>query len=172
MSRILGAVLLFFIEPLSLWFYIIYTAAGVTDLLDGFIARITHSQSELGSQLDSVADLILYICLALRILPELYLRLPRVIWAAVATVLAIRLSAYITAYLKFRRFASIHTYLNKLTSAAVFLIPYALLLGVETAYCWTGAVISFLASLEELVIHLISRDYPSGKKSLFLHSKK
>jgi len=35
---------------------IVFVAAGLTDILDGFLARVLHQQTELGSYLDPVAD--------------------------------------------------------------------------------------------------------------------
>ena len=38
----------------------IYTFAGLTDVLDGWLARKTGRASEFGARLDSVADLLFY----------------------------------------------------------------------------------------------------------------
>ena len=46
--RILGTASLLFIEPLSDPFLIVYTLSGITDVLDGFIARKMKTTSELG----------------------------------------------------------------------------------------------------------------------------
>lgn len=42
----------------SLIFITIYLFCGVSDILDGYIARKTKSQSILGAKLDSIADLL------------------------------------------------------------------------------------------------------------------
>lgn len=57
-SRILLVLTLIFIEPLSTTFYIIYFISGISDILDGFIARKYNVTSTLGEKLDSIADLI------------------------------------------------------------------------------------------------------------------
>lgn len=57
-SRILLVLALIFIEPLSTTFYIIYFISGISDILDGFIARKYNVTSTLGEKLDSIADLI------------------------------------------------------------------------------------------------------------------
>ena len=71
MVRIIGSLCLLFVQPLKKPFYIIYTIAGLSDALDGFIARKTNSVSELGSKLDSIADLSFYIVMILRLFPVL-----------------------------------------------------------------------------------------------------
>ena len=60
MLRIVGTVGLLLIRPLTLPFYLLYTFCGITDVLDGTIARATNSTSEFGARLDSIADLIFY----------------------------------------------------------------------------------------------------------------
>ena len=69
--RMLGTLALVFVQPVTLPFFVIYTLCGVSDVLDGWIARATDSTSELGSRLDSAADLMFYVVMMLRILPEL-----------------------------------------------------------------------------------------------------
>ena len=122
--RIAGAVCMIFMPPLTQAFFIIYTLCGVSDVLDGTIARARHSESDFGARLDSIADLLFYAVMLLRIFPVLWERLPRVIWLLVAIVLLMRAASYITAAVKYRRFASLHTLLNKLTGFGVFMIPY------------------------------------------------
>lgn len=170
--RILGAAVLLFLTPLSPAFYLIYTFAGLSDALDGWLARRTHTTSELGKKLDSVADLLFYAVMLLRLLPLLLQRLPLEIWILVCVILAVRIASYLTAAIRHRRFASLHTYLNKITGAAVFLIPYILLLPIEVFLCGLVCVIALAASVEELLIHLRSRDYDHSPRSLLFSRKK
>ena len=57
--RILGSILLLFFPVFSVAFYIIYIFCGVSDMIDGTIARKTNSISKFGSKLDTIADLVL-----------------------------------------------------------------------------------------------------------------
>ena len=50
MLRIVGTVGLLLIRPLTLPFYLLYTFCGITDVLDGTIARATNSTSEFGGK--------------------------------------------------------------------------------------------------------------------------
>ena len=50
--RILGTLTLLGLEPMSASFFLVYTITGVTDVLDGFIARLTGCVSDFGAQLD------------------------------------------------------------------------------------------------------------------------
>ena len=60
MLRILGTICLFFVEPFTVAFFVIYSLAGITDVLDGFVARRLKATSEFGAKLDSASDLVFY----------------------------------------------------------------------------------------------------------------
>ena len=103
----------------------------------------------------------------LRLFPELWQRLPAEIWYAVALIILVRLAAYAAAAIKYHRFASLHTWLNKLTGGAVFLLPLALTVSTGVGYCIIVCILAFAASLEELLIHLSRKDYRADRKSIF-----
>lgn len=122
--RIAATVAMVFTEPLSAGFFVLYTFAGVTDVLDGFIARRTHTSSEKGARLDSASDLLFYAAMIIRLFPRLFKMLPKRIWIYAAAAVIIRLGSYLAAFIKYKRFASLHTYMNKLTGAAVFFCSF------------------------------------------------
>ena len=164
--RIVGGVSLAFIKPLETAFYWVYSLCGVTDVLDGAIARATDSRTSIGSMLDSAADLVFYTVTLVRLMPVLLVVMPSWIWYFVGVVIAVRLCAYAAAALRFGRFASLHTYLNKLTGAAVFLLPYTLSLRCAPAAGTAVCVLALASSGEELIIHLLSGEYRQELKSL------
>lgn len=167
--RLLGAAALFFIKPFSLLFYIVYTLCGVTDVLDGMAARKLDASSELGSLLDSIADLIFYTAMLIYVIPYLWKRVPVGIWYTVGIIIILRVISYTTAGIKYHRFASLHTYGNKITGFYVFTLPYTILLPNQTAVCIVGCVLGMLSTLEELMIHLASSSYdPKAKTILYL----
>lgn len=165
--RMVSSVILLLFPVHSTWFLAIYSFMGVTDVLDGWIARKTGTASEFGARLDSIADLLFYSVLMLRIFPHLWQILPKTIWCLVMVIVLIRLTAYGVAAVKYHRFAALHTWLNKLTGAAVFLLPYVLTVTEGTGYCWALCVLDLLASLEELMIHLLQKEYCADRKSTF-----
>lgn len=165
--RIVGSLCLLFFRPPSLYFYILYSLCGFSDVLDGWIARSTGTTSELGAKLDSVADLLFYASMVICIMPVLIEILPMWLWIATAVVILLRLGSYLTAAVKYKRFASMHTYMNKITGAAMFTMPYCLLAPCAVALCAVICLIAGLSSLEELIIHLVRREYNSGVKTIF-----
>ena len=78
--RIVGTAALIFTKPMSIWFYIVYCLTGITDVLDGFIARKFKLTSEFGAKLDSIADLLFYTVMGIMIMPVLLETLPLSLW--------------------------------------------------------------------------------------------
>lgn len=165
--RIAASFLLLFFPLHSGGFFAAYTVAGLSDVLDGRLARKNGTASEFGARLDSMADLLFYTIFIIRFLPVLWAALPVSIWYVVAVILIVRLSAYAVAAFRYHRFASLHTWLNKLTGGAIFLIPYMFVVTNGVVYSWIVCVIAFTASFEELEIHLRSKEYLADRKSIF-----
>ncbi len=166
MFRIVGTACMVFTDPLKEAFYTIYTLCGISDVLDGWIARRRNQTSELGSKLDSIADLTYYFVMALMILPELIRILPAAIWYAVIAIVGLRVASYLLVAFKFHRFASTHTYGNKLTGAGVFGIPYFIATEYGVIYCVIACTVAALASMEEFIIHLFMKSYDKKPKTL------
>lgn len=165
--RIAGCLFLLVLPLKSIWFLVVYTLAGLTDASDGWLARKYGWVSEFGARLDSISDLLFYCILLIRLFPVLYQTLPGAIWYAVFGIVLVRLAAYVTAAIKYHCFASLHTWLNKLTGVAVFLLPYVLLFSSLVVYSWTVCILAFAAAAEELAIHLLQTEYVADRKSLF-----
>lgn len=168
--RIIGSVAFLFLRPLSLEFYIVYGFCGLTDILDGFIARRLHIQSELGSMLDSFADIIFYIAMAIKIVPIALQYYTYVHWILVAVVISIHGAAYVICALKFKRFSAVHTYANKAMSALIFLIPYSFIGFIPllyNLYFFIGSGIALYSALEMVLIHSISNEYDETNKTIF-----
>lgn len=165
--RLLGAAALFLIEPFSVLFYIVYTLCGVTDVLDGMAARKLDASSEFGSLLDSIADLVFYAAMLFYVIPYLWKRVPMGIWYTVGAIIILRVISYTVAGVKYHRFASLHTYGNKVTGFYMFALPYLILLPYQTAVCALGCALGMLSTVEELMIHLKSSSYDPKAKTIF-----
>ncbi|MDD6800122.1 MAG: CDP-alcohol phosphatidyltransferase family protein [Firmicutes bacterium] len=166
-ARMAFSLLMLFIPLRSVGFLVVYTFSGLTDVLDGWLSRKTGTASDFGARLDSIADLLFYGVLLFRLLPVLWQTLPAAIWYAVAVILIVRLASYATVAVKHHRFASLHTWLNKLTGAGVFMLPYVFAMSTGIVYSWAICVLAFAAALEELLIHLCRKDYCTDRKSVF-----
>lgn len=163
--RIVFSFVLLILPIASNRFLVTYTIIGLTDVLDGWLARKAGTASEFGAKLDSIADLLFYGILLLRLFPCLWESLPAAVWYVVAVILFVRVLAYTTAAVKYHRFASLHTWLNKLTGGVVFLLPYVLAVSTGIAYSWAVCFLALAASLEELMIHLCHDEYRADRKT-------
>ena len=135
--RILGAIGLLFINPASVAFWVIYGLCGISDMLDGYLARKLQAQTKTGAVLDSVADLCLVICCAIRLIPVM--QIPTWLWIWAGIIAAIKLVNQVSALVVFKHFCFPHTMANKLTGLLLFLtlptvfwsiVPIALVAGV------------------------------------------
>lgn len=166
--RLIGAAALFFVKPLAMPFYIIYTLCGISDAFDGMVARATGSSSEFGARLDSIADLVFYTAMLVRLLPKLREVFPSWLWYHVVVLVTLRLGGYLVAAIRYKRFASLHTYMNKVTGASMFAVPYFLPTPIGGAYCVGVGAVAFIAVVEELAMHLSSKCYTPGRKTILM----
>lgn len=167
LSRILGTIILLFIPPLTSLFFFLYTLCGISDAVDGWVARKTNTSSEFGAKIDSIADLFFYVLVIIKLIPILRILLPGWFWLIISFVVLVRLISYLTAAIRFHRFSSLHTKMNKITGASVFLLPYFLLLPFAKIYCFIVAAVAFLSSVEDLILNIIRNEYHSNMKGLF-----
>lgn len=157
--RIVGT-LLFIWTPLpSVSFFVIYSICGFSDVLDGWIARRMKTASEFGARLDSIADMLFYFVMLLKMMPLLLEVMPGGFWVAVNSVVVVRIISYIVAAIKYKKFASLHTYLNKITGLSIFVMPYITQFTWFVYYVIGACVIAVLATLEELFLHLSRKEY-------------
>lgn len=164
--RMLGTAALAFLPPLTVPFFALYLICSATDIADGVIARKTGAVSDFGARLDSVADILFYAVILLRLFPTLRGTLPVQVWWLAGAALAFRLCAYLAAACRYRRFAALHTYLNKCTGALLFALPLLLLTPAAVLISFAVCVMGVLASAEELCLHLCSPAYDANVKSL------
>ena len=119
--RILGSILLLFFPAFSLAFYIVYLFCGFTDMIDGTVARKTNSTSQLGSHLDTIADLIFVVAAMITLLPAIHL--PGWLWFWSSVIAVIKISNIIWGFVSKKRFIALHTIMNKVTGLLLFLLP-------------------------------------------------
>lgn len=170
--RIIGAICMMFTKILTPEFFVIYTLCGVTDVLDGFIARMTKKTTEFGAKLDSVADLLFYGVMLIKLLPDLLSSMPKAMPWMIVCLLSIRIVSYSIAAIKHKKFASLHTYMNKLTGLAGFSMPYMIHF-FKHSYVYTVVyIIAVLAAFEEIAIHIKTPVYTRDNRTVINTVKK
>ena len=145
--RIICAILLLFFTPFSGEFYVAYLLCGVSDMIDGVVARKTNSTSSFGAKLDTVADLVFMFIACYKLLPTIHI--PLWLWVWIIIIAGIKLSNIVWGLLRRKSLIAIHSILNKITGVALFLLPLTIQL-VELKYSLTTiCLIATFAALQE-----------------------
>ena len=165
--RIICSVLLILFINNRIGFVFLYFIIGLTDVLDGFIARRFMFESDLGAKLDSFADFVFYI-----ILVFIYLNL----YSSIITVnhemvlvgiIIIRLINLILTKIKYKKFVFVHTIANKVSGVLLYSIPVFLLFAKNNIIIWISLVVIFVAAIEELLITVKYSEVKLNRISLF-----
>ena len=122
--RIVCSIALLYFPSFSPAFYTLYIIAGVSDMIDGTVARKTGTVGEFGSRLDTAADFILVTVCLIKLLPALQVPNWLIIWIIVIAVIkAINL---LSGYVLRREIVVLHTVMNRVTGLLLFALPLTL----------------------------------------------
>ena len=122
--RILCAAMLLLCPALSPSFYALYVIAGLTDMLDGTVARKTKTADEFGRRLDTIADFVLVVVCFIKLIPVLDIPVWLTVW--IFAIALIKLFNIVSGYVTRERFVAPHTIMNKATGMLLFLLPLTL----------------------------------------------
>ena len=121
---------------------VLYVIAGLTDMLDGAIARKTGTVSKVGAKLDTAADFVFTVVCLVKLLPIIELPLYLLIWTAV--IAAIKLVNILSGFVVQRKFVTVHSILNKFIGLLLFLLPMTLPF-LDLTY--SGSIVCAVATL-------------------------
>ena len=110
-------------------------------MIDGTVARKTNTVSKFGERLDSSADMLFVLVCFIKLIPVLDIPLWLDIWIAV--IVFIRIVNIISGFVIQKRFVILHTVLNKLTGALLFMLPLTFQF-VDLSY--SAAIVCFIAT--------------------------
>ena len=108
-------------KTFSITFYIIYIYCGLSDMLDGFLARKCKITSQFGAKLDSIADMIFVFVSILKIIPFIETSIEIYIWIII--IVLITVFNIILGYIQYKKLTLLHTIANKFTGFVLFVIP-------------------------------------------------
>lgn len=117
--RIAGSISLLFCDVRGLPFWSLYVLGGLSDIIDGWLARKLHAESKTGAILDSVSDIVFVACCAISLLPVL--EIPMWLWIWAGVIVIIKIVNQISSLVVCKRFCFPHTLANKLTGFLLFL---------------------------------------------------
>lgn len=152
-SRIACSLLLLFIPLSSVTFYIFYFVCGLTDIIDGTVARKTGTASKFGARLDTAADFVFMLVCSIKILPLIHI--PIWLWLWVIIIALTKIFNLAIVFICRKQLISIHSALNKTTGFTLFLLPLTLTF-VETTY--SVSIICVLATFAVMQeVYLIAK---------------
>ena len=122
--RIVISVVLLFCPVLSPAFLVLYITAGITDVIDGAVARKTGTVSEFGSKLDTAADIVFIAVCLIKLLPVMHIPVWLYIWIAV--IAFIKAANIAAGYIRQKEFIAVHSILIKVTGGLLFVFPLSL----------------------------------------------
>ena len=124
-SRGVAAISMLFFPAFSVPFWVLYGWCGISDMIDGPIARKMGAESERGSRIDSLMDLVFVICSCIMILPTV--TLPVWIWIWVAAIGIVKAAGIFVVSSRQRRLTVPHSLANRLTGSLLFCLPFAMI---------------------------------------------
>ena len=145
--RIVLSVVLMFCQALSPTFYALYIAAGISDMIDGAVARKTGAVSELGSRLDTIADIVFVAVCLIKLLPVLHVPLWLYIWIAV--IAFIKMANIAVGFVGQKELISVHSMMNKLTGGMLFVLPLTLTFIDLRCSAAVVCVVATIAAIQE-----------------------
>jgi CDP-diacylglycerol--glycerol-3-phosphate 3-phosphatidyltransferase len=119
--RIAVSIVLLFCPVFSPAFYVFYIVAGVSDMLDGFVARKTDTVSKLGARLDTMADFVFVVVCLIKLLPVLHI--PAWLYAWIGIIALIKVVNIISGLAVQKKLVAVHSVMNKATGVLLFLLP-------------------------------------------------
>jgi len=165
--RIIFSISLLFLLDSQLVFIIIYLIIGLTDILDGFLARKLNLESEYGAKLDSAADLIFYLII-FYIFVELYSSIfSTKLIIATTLIIFVRLLNMLLTKLKYKKIVFLHTIANKISGFLIYFLPLIIFFNPDYILIWIILFFVFLAALEELLITLKYSEVDLNRKGFF-----
>ena len=122
--RIVLSFILLFTKIFSPTFYAAYIIAGISDVLDGIVARKWNLQSSFGEKLDTIADICFVGAILYKLLPAM--QIPLWLWLWLGIIALLKFTNILHGFIRQKTFVAKHTVANKITGILLFLFPFSL----------------------------------------------
>src|SRR5574344_642332 len=165
-TRLLSCALFFIIGSNKVLFSIITILIGLSDFLDGYIARKYKIQSIRGAKLDSIADMVYFISVFIYFCIYKTNLIMQYKYILIITIVC-KLLPLIISLVKNRKIISIHTIMNKISGCMVIVGIIVIILFDVTVMVKIITCIVISASIEESLILLLTTNPDVNAKSIF-----
>ena len=156
-SRIVLSLPLLFIPLTSAWFHALYLFCGLSDMIDGTVARTTKSQSEFGARLDTVSDFVLMTGALIKFVPHLHITVW--LWVWISVIAMIKLGNAVWVFVRTKKLISPHTVPNKVAGLLLFLLPVTIRFIDLTYTLPIICIVATLAAIHEVYFTYSEKKY-------------
>ena len=147
--RIAGSLSLLLCDVMGVAYWIIYGLCGISDIVDGWLARRLKCVTKTGALLDSLADICFVACCVWKLLP--ILELPQWLWPWAGVIVLIKVVNQLSALVMYRHCYFPHTAANKATGFLLFIaVPMTFYTVIPIAI--VAAIATFAAIHEHYII--------------------
>ena len=153
-SRVIFSLPLLFVPLSSIWFCILYLFCGLTDMIDGTIARKTGADNKFGAKMDTASDFVFLFVCSIKVLP--LVRLPVWLWVWIISVSLIKIFNIVFVLIRKKKLISIHSVFNKITGFSMFLLPPMLIFFPSTYIVTAICVLATFAIMQE--VYLVAKE--------------
>lgn len=153
-------------------FVVLIVANLISDILDGFIARRFHLETELGARLDSMADNGTYIAAILGLFTFKWMELEPHLYSFILFI-GMFLATVVFALVKFKRLPSLHLYSMKIggyIQGGFFFVTFVF--DFYDSYYYFMLVWGLMAFTEHLLVQAVLPEMRSNAKGLYWVLKK
>ena len=147
MSRIVLCLPLLLVDAMTVPFWVLYLIAGLTDMLDGFLARRWGVESKFGARLYSLADFVFVLTVGYKFFP--LLKLPATLWMMIGLIALVKTVNAISSYVVKHKIEFLHTKVNKLTGFLLFIGMMTVGQSYFIPVAWVIACIALFAAIQE-----------------------
>ena len=120
-SRGIAAVGLLFTLAYDTPFWVLYAWCGLSDMIDGPLARKLGATSELGAKIDSISDLVFFVVACIKVIPTL--DLPCWLWCCIGFFALAQVSNMATSYFRNGGFPALHNTINRILGLLLYFLP-------------------------------------------------
>ena len=118
--RVLISIALLFCPVFSPAFYVLYLIAGLSDMIDGTIARRMNTVSEFGERFDTAADFVFVTVCLIKLLPVISIPAGLYVWIVLISL--IKIINIVSGYIVQKKLGAVHSVMNKVTGLLFILL--------------------------------------------------
>ena len=145
--RVLISIVLLFCPMFSPVFYMLYLIAGLSDMIDGTIARRTNTVSEFGARFDTAADFVFAVVCLIKFLPVISMPIWVCVWIVIIAL--IKIINILSGYIAQRKLVAVHSVMNKVTGVMLFILPLTFSIIPLTYSAIPVCLVATLAAVQE-----------------------